>query len=239
MGQGCAATTRCGAPACAVTCATSALTMRSNGAPKPVAGQTALARAAAPDVVAGPEGAAAAGAPSGSAELAPRNPPLPRGSNPAASCSRAWGEMLALSAGVGSDAAGGLDGVAVGDAARGTVAVGIGVGSAPGLSSPSKVDCRCNAASARNWARDGDALRVGSMGRDIPYKQRDVRFCSVYTDMNRVGCRLHGNPFCTIQYTAKNTTPCLTPPPQHWVASALLCAAAGSLPVSAWVIAPD
>ena len=40
MGQGCAATTRCGTPAWAVTCATSALTKRSSGAPNPVAGQS-------------------------------------------------------------------------------------------------------------------------------------------------------------------------------------------------------
>ena len=45
---------------------------------------------------------------------------------------------------------------------------GDGAGAAPGLSSPSNDGCRCNAASARNWATGGKALREESMGRDMP-----------------------------------------------------------------------
>ncbi len=45
---------------------------------------------------------------------------------------------------------------------------GDGAGAAPGLSSPSNDGCRCNAASARNWATGGKVLRAGSRGMKIP-----------------------------------------------------------------------
>ena len=51
-------------------------------------------------------------------------------------------------------------------------AIGNGAGAAGlGLSSPSNAVCRCSAASAKNWATGGRALRVGSMGRDMPDTQ--------------------------------------------------------------------
>ncbi len=87
---------------------------------------------------------------------------------------------------VGSDPAAGLGEVAVGGGALGSVSVGNGAGEALGLSRPSNADCRCDAASARNWAKGGGALRVESMGRDIACKQMNVRFCSDSTDVNRV-----------------------------------------------------
>ena len=76
--------------------------------------------------------------------------------------------MLALSAGVGSGPAGGLGDETDGGGALGS-APGSGAGAATGLglSSPSNADCRCDAASAKNWATGGSALRVGSMGRDM------------------------------------------------------------------------
>lgn len=93
--------------------------------------------------------------------------------------------MLALSAaGAGKGPAGGLGEVGVGGGALGS-AVGSGAGAGPGLSSPSNAVCRCRAASARNWATGGSALREGSMGRAIPYVQRGVRFCSDSAGMNR------------------------------------------------------
>lgn len=92
--------------------------------------------------------------------------------------------MLALSAGAGKGPAGGLGEVAVGGGALGS-AVGNGAGAGTGLSSPSNAVCRCKAASARNWATGGSALREGSMGRDIPCKQKDARFCSDSNGVNR------------------------------------------------------
>lgn len=75
--------------------------------------------------------------------------------------------MLALSAGVGSGPAGGLGEETDGGGALGS-ATGNGVGAARGLSRPNSALCRCDAASARNWATGCDGLREGSMGRGMP-----------------------------------------------------------------------
>ena len=76
--------------------------------------------------------------------------------------------MLALSAGAGNGPAGGLGDVTEGGGALGS-APGSGAGAATGfgLSSPNNADCRCDAASAKNWATGGRMLRVGSMGRGM------------------------------------------------------------------------
>lgn len=79
--------------------------------------------------------------------------------------------MLAWSAGVGSGPPGGLGEVTEGGGALGS-AVGNGEGAAGkaglGLSSPSNAVCLCSAASARNWATGGSAVRDGSIGRVMP-----------------------------------------------------------------------
>lgn len=79
--------------------------------------------------------------------------------------------MLAWSAGVGSGPPGGLGEVTEGGGALGSdVCGGVGaVGAAGlGLSSLSNAVCRCSAASARNWATGGNAVRDGSMRRVMP-----------------------------------------------------------------------